>query len=107
MPATGRTAAIETGMAVISVDGEEIGVVKEVREDFFKVDVPRRPDFWLMREYIMECDHGEAKLLLPKSTLRRFKLGKPRHPRGGGGSDDQGVSMPDQVTFDRDVWRQP
>ncbi len=35
------------GCDVFTMDGSKLGQVKEVRDDYFKVDAPMRPDFWL------------------------------------------------------------
>jgi hypothetical protein len=88
---------ISPGMPVYSLDGEAIGTIKEVRDDFFKVDVPHRRDFWLLREYLLDGEGNEAQLVLPKKTVRRYKLRKPERPEfdpegRGPGSHEPGIS---------------
>lgn len=36
-----------TGTAVYTRDGERLGEIKELRGDYFKVDAPMSPDYWL------------------------------------------------------------
>lgn len=38
---------IATGAEVYTLDGEKLGTVKKVRSDYFKVDAPMKPDYWL------------------------------------------------------------
>ena len=38
---------LRPGRRVYSHAGLELGVIAEVRGDVFKVDAPRRPDFWV------------------------------------------------------------
>lgn len=47
---------IATGAEVYTLDGEKLGKVKTVRSDYFKVDAPMKPDYWLR----CDCVNGGA-----------------------------------------------
>ncbi len=42
------------GAEVYTTDGSKLGQVKEVRDQYFKVDASMRPDYWLH----MDCVRG-------------------------------------------------
>jgi len=50
---------IQAGMDVVSIDGEHIGKVKEVREADFLVDRPLARDLWVPFTSVVEAgEHG-------------------------------------------------
>jgi hypothetical protein len=52
---------IEPGMDVLSIDGERIGKVKEVRQTDFLIDRPLARDLWVPFSSVMEAgEHGGA-----------------------------------------------
>jgi hypothetical protein len=53
------TAQIHPGMDVVSIDGERIGKVKEVRDNDFLVDRPLARDLWVPFTAVLEAgEHG-------------------------------------------------
>src|ERR1700738_495563 len=46
---------IHAGMDVVSIDGERIGKVKEVREDEFLIDRPLARDLWVPFSSVLEA----------------------------------------------------
>lgn len=44
---------ITPGIEVHTLDGEQLGTVKEVTESALKVDAPMRPDYWLPRDRVL------------------------------------------------------
>ena len=55
---------LRPGLRVYSHAGLEIGVIAEVRGDFFKVNAPRRPDFWVQTiDIIAETPAHDGVLL--------------------------------------------
>jgi hypothetical protein len=61
------------GAAVITLDGDELGTVKEIRGDLFKVDAPMQPDYWLECECIRGAFGGGIEVAFPKERLNDFK----------------------------------
>lgn len=47
MVAQSMSGSLKEGMAVYDADGTELGTVKEIRGDSFKVNAPMQPDYWL------------------------------------------------------------
>ncbi|HMO53612.1 MAG TPA: hypothetical protein PJ994_03840 [Tepidiformaceae bacterium] len=45
---------IRTGLDVFTRDGTRLGEVKELRGEYFKVDAPMAPDYWLS----LDCIRG-------------------------------------------------
>lgn len=89
-----QSTSLKPGMPIVTLDGDQIGLIKETRPGFFKVDAPRRRDYWLPAEYLGEVN-DTAKLILPTGAVRAYKLRKPEMPEktaaaGGalGGRDD-------------------
>ncbi len=52
---------IRVGMDVVSIDGERIGKVKEVRKSDFLIDRPLARDLWVPFDSVVEAgEHGGA-----------------------------------------------
>ena len=60
------------GAHVFTLDGEELGTVKEFRHDLFKVDAPMRPDYWLRCDCINAGMAGSDRLTV---AFRKDDLG--------------------------------
>ena len=43
---------LRPGQHVLTLDGDDLGKVNEVRGDYFKVDSSMKPDYWLSAECI-------------------------------------------------------
>jgi hypothetical protein len=65
------------GSKVYTSDGEELGDVKEVRDDRFKVDVSMMPDYWLPNSAVTSADAGTVRLAYPKDSIGDHKVDKP------------------------------
>lgn len=66
------------GASVKTMDGETIGKVKELQDDYFKVDAPMKPDFWLPRACIGSMPGGEeVRLTCSSSELDEHKVDNP------------------------------
>src|SRR5947199_2231768 len=61
---------------IYTSDGKEIGRVKEVRDDFLKVDAPLAPDYWL-REDCIGSRVGDVRLRVPEHLLNDYMLDEP------------------------------
>ena len=68
------TASIEAGAAVMSADGKKLGIVKDVREDRFLVDVRWAPDYWLGVEAVDNTSADLVQLLITREAVGSAKL---------------------------------
>jgi hypothetical protein len=66
--------SLKTGARVLTADGKELGKVKAVREDQFKVDVRFAPDYWLGRETIEEITPEAVQLKIEKTEVGSAKV---------------------------------
>jgi hypothetical protein len=67
------------GAKVISRDDIELGTVKEVDADCFKIDAPMAADFWLGASMIERIEGGVVRLGVNNLTLDEVKEGTPTH----------------------------
>ena len=67
------------GYPVFTEDGTQLGKVKEVQGDRFKVDAPMQPDFWLSTSAIASASGGQVMLSVNSDRLDEY--------RGGGVGD--------------------
>ena len=68
----GRTAigpAFATDMTVVGADGDEIGIVKEVREDTLLVDRPMARDIYIPRSAVRVTDGSTARLSISSGEI--------------------------------------
>jgi len=68
---------VTPGAEVWTADDASIGTVAEVGEVSFKVDVPRGPDMWLGRDYVIESAADRVTMSFERSELNAYKLGQP------------------------------
>jgi hypothetical protein len=66
------------GTDVVTTDGAKLGVVADVSELSFKVDVRMAPDYWLGRDYVAEADEDHVSMSFPKSDLKAYKQQSPK-----------------------------
>jgi hypothetical protein len=59
---------------VISADGKQVGVVKDVRGDRFLVDVRWAPDYWLGMETVDNASEDIVQLFVTKQAIGSAKL---------------------------------
>jgi len=83
------------GAPIFTQDGSQIGKVKEVHGQFFKVDAPMQPDYWLSEEHLASSSGGEVRLSFTEDRLGDYKLGDPEDYEGEQGheSDRQQVDV--------------
>jgi hypothetical protein len=71
--------SISIGASVFTADGKELGTVKEVSQQCFKVDAPMEPDYWLADDCIAEKSTERVDLLLTNEDLERVVQVGPDH----------------------------
>jgi len=67
---------IATGTEVYTMDGERLGTVKTVRDDYFKVNASMQPDYWLRCDCLSSSEgYGSGRLTVAftKDELDNFK----------------------------------
>jgi hypothetical protein len=69
---------IELGAAVMSGDGKQLGSVKEIAADRFKVERRLLPAYWLANEYVDYADDGIVQVLLTREGIGAAKVGAPQ-----------------------------
>ncbi len=69
----------EVGARVISRDDIDLGTVKEIEADCFKIDAPMAADFWLGASMIERIEGGVVRLGVNNLTLDEVKEGAPSH----------------------------
>ena len=65
---------IRIGVPVMSADGKRLGVVKDVRDDRFLVDVRWAPDYWLGTETVDNASEELVQLIITKEAVGPAKL---------------------------------
>jgi hypothetical protein len=65
---------LEVGDKVMTADGKELGKVKEIGGDSFKVERKLFPDYWLANEYVDDVSGGIVQLIVTKEGLGAAKL---------------------------------
>jgi hypothetical protein len=66
---------LRSGQHVYTMNGDKLGEVKEIRGDYFKVDAPMSPDYWLS----CDCIRGgsvagdRVTVSFDKSSLDDYK----------------------------------
>jgi len=62
------------GQIVVTLDGFELGHVKEIKHGYFKVDARRARDFWLSTRAVGSNDSGTLRLNLTHTALEKAKI---------------------------------
>jgi rRNA processing protein Gar1 len=76
----GFTGAVPTiGARVLTADGDELGKVKEVTGNCFKVDASMQPDYWLGTDTVASSSGTDVRLSIPKDRVGDVKLDGPEH----------------------------
>ena len=65
------------GSDIFTADREKLGAVKEVRGNYFKVDAPMQPDYWLPARQIVDIEDGQVRLGFVNEELSLHKLAEP------------------------------
>ena len=71
------------GMKVLSRDDVELGKVKEVTGECFKIDAPMALDYWLAGSTVMRVDDGIDHLEVSKLDVDDFKHDEPETAHSG------------------------
>jgi len=58
------------GAHVLTADGKELGTVKEIAGECFKLDVPLQPDYWLATDTIESSNGDRVYLRYLKDNLK-------------------------------------
>ncbi|HLZ73071.1 MAG TPA: hypothetical protein VKV26_24470 [Dehalococcoidia bacterium] len=66
------------GTPIFTMDGDQIGKVKEVRDRFFKVDASAQPDYWLATDCIRSASAGRVRVGFDKDHLGDYKVNGPK-----------------------------
>ena len=72
--AMSRGFVLHTGARVMSSDSKQLGLVKEVRGDQFRVDVRWAPDYWIGNESVDDVSEDTVQLLVTKGDIGSAKL---------------------------------
>jgi hypothetical protein len=86
--------ALLAGAHVVSADGKQLGIVKEVRADRFLVDVRLAADYWLGNEIVDDATEELVQLLIIKEAIGSAKLPDGSVLDGTGHADDFGGPAP-------------
>ena len=92
------------GSPVFTQDGSQIGKVKEIHAQFFKVDASLQPDYWLSMDHVTSGSATDVRLSFTEDRLGDYKLGDPEDytADGGGMLVDEGSGMGAGIEFDSD-----
>lgn len=71
--------SLEIGVTVKTADDKELGKVKEVAGDCFKVDAPMAPDYWLANDAVSAASGDGIKLKYGRDELDGAKQEGPEH----------------------------
>jgi hypothetical protein len=74
MNALPTTKVLSEGDRVVTADGKELGLIKELKPDCFKVDVRWAPDYWLGTEIVDSAEQGIVQLFITKEGVGPAKL---------------------------------
>jgi sporulation protein YlmC with PRC-barrel domain len=67
------------GARVLTIDGQDLGEVKEVAGNCFKVDVTMQPDYWLGTDTVASAGATDVRLNITKDRVGDFKVDGPQH----------------------------
>jgi hypothetical protein len=67
------------GTTVLTRDGDELGHVKEIIGECFKIDAPMAPDYWLGTDCVSDSTGGIVHLSFTKDELGEMKQDSPEH----------------------------
>jgi hypothetical protein len=68
------------GAHVWTVDGDDLGVIKEIQGRYFKVDASMQPDYWLPTDCIRTASAQRVELSMDKDHVGDFKVKDPTKP---------------------------
>jgi hypothetical protein len=68
---------LEVGAVVVSADGKQLGVVKAILNDRFKLERKLLSDYWLATEYVDHAGEGLVQMILTKEGIGAAKVEAP------------------------------
>lgn len=74
---TGQGNKLSVGLPVYCYDGDQLGTVKEIRGDMFKVDAPHHLDYWLRESNVDSVLADRVTMECKKEDLDRYKVANP------------------------------
>ena len=69
---------IPIGAEVFTRDNDQLGQVREVSDNHFKVSSKRQPDYWLPQTTIASTEGNVITLTFTRSSLNDIKQSEPR-----------------------------
>ena len=72
-----RVADLPMDGVVWTADDKQVGTVKAVTPDFFAVDVPLAPDYWLPVGLVTTVGVSAVRLRVPKGELAAYQVKEP------------------------------
>ncbi len=76
---------------IYASDGKELGTVKEVRGDYFKVDAPMKPDYWLPCDIVTGQTGDSLTTAFASNQISGYKHEEP--PRAAAGAPPGGAGF--------------
>lgn len=69
---------LRPGYPVFTIDDSELGRIKDVRDNAFKIDAPWRPDYWLPQDMVLSVIPGERVTVdATEADIDRFEMDRP------------------------------
>jgi hypothetical protein len=65
---------LEPGCPIYTSDGQQIGTLAEMHNDYLRVNAPMRKDFWVKADFAVACEPGRVDLTFTKDDLNAYKL---------------------------------
>ena len=76
-PQVNRASQVQAGMPVVGSDMSNVGLVKEVRDDDFLVDIPMQRDLYIPFTAIQQVDADQVVLNVPRDQINDMHWAKP------------------------------
>lgn len=70
---------LQEGMLVYAIDGKELGRIKDMDGECFKLDAPYREDYWLSEDAIDSIVEGLVRLRLTGEEVEGDLQHQPHH----------------------------
>ena len=83
---------VKAGSQVYTRDGDKIGTIKRVRDDYIHIDAPMQPDYWLPLGSVESCTPERVTMSFAKDELDAHKTGAPGDEETPRRAGDQGFS---------------
>jgi len=94
---TGRS-DIREGYAVFTQDGEQLGTVKEVRGQYFKVNAPMQRDYWLSSDAVTSTSGDRVTLSIDSGRVDEYKAADPADYEAAGAGGTQSGATSETTT---------